>query len=215
MMNLVDPAILQRTLAGSGVVGPTPQQPQGPGMGPGGPLPPFQQQQPQQRPPPPPFGGGPPPPQQQQQQQRYPPNMPPSQGPPPAQQQPYGPYGGQGVRPPPPPPAQVPYSNTPPTQHPVRPMPYGNAPPQSGNPYATNTPPINFGAPPGPPQQQHGIGGGGGGAGGPLAALSNPDLPDSQRQLLNQVLSLSDAQIAALPADQRDSIMMLRRQYGK
>lgn len=91
---------------------------------------------------------------------------------------------------------------------------YGPGPGGYGAPQATNTPPTQYGlAPPPPPPQAAAAPPGG--AGGGLAALSNPDLPDSQRQLLNQVLSLTDAQIAALPAEQKDSIMMLRRQYGK
>lgn len=181
MMNLVDPAILQRILAGNGAL--NPQQQQQPG-----PPPPMQAQYPGMPPPRP----GPPPPLQQQQQQQQP-AYPPSTS-----------YGGIPGMPPsrPPPPQFQGYNNTPP-QRPAAP---GYPQPPYGGVAGTNTPP-QYGTPPQPPPS---LAAAVPGVGGP-----NQNLPDSQRQLLNQVLSLTDAQIAALPADQRESIMMLRRQYGK
>ncbi|CAO1634601.1 unnamed protein product [Parajaminaea phylloscopi] len=192
MMNLVDPAILQRILAGSGNAPPT--------------------------------GGMPPQMQQQQQQQRFPNN------------------GNMGGAPPPGPPPSNPgygapgpsygqqatngggYSNTPPPgagppgRVPSGPYGMGMAP------GAANTPPpaAPYGMPPqapganpqaaAPPAASPvGMASAAAASGG----LNNPNLPDAQRQLLMQVLSLTDAQIAALPADQRESILMLRRQMGK
>lgn len=113
---------------------------------------------------------------------------------------------------------QQPYSNTPP-HRPAYAAPYGG----NGNSGNVGTPPQYMGGAGSGSTATPPLGGGGAGLGGAAAAVGvgasaggpPSNLPDSQRQLLMQVLNLTDAQIADLPADQRDSIMMLRKQYGK
>ena len=97
------------------------------------------------------------------------------------------------------------------------PMPPGAAPQPSPHPamaaVAVQPPPPPMAAPvptaaaPQPPQA-------------PKPAASNPvmavqNLDEQQRQLLQQVLQLTPAQINALPPDQRASIMQLKAQFGQ
>ena len=53
-------------------------------------------------------------------------------------------------------------------------------------------------------------GGGGGGGGAPLNNIAGED--PEKAQLIMQVLQLTDEQIAVLPAEQRQSIMVLKEQ---
>ncbi|KAI0767258.1 hypothetical protein C8Q74DRAFT_1279226 [Fomes fomentarius] len=118
------------------------------------------------------------------------------------------------------PPSIPPPSHTP-VHHPTPPLPpphmYGQPPPQMPSPYYRGPPPGQA-VPPHPQQLPPPGMPPPGPLMPPAAPTPQPNLPenfpDQQRQMLMQVLGLSQEQLNSLPPAEREAIMQLQRQFG-